>query len=109
MTDWLGRVTCNVNDCLRRYKNTHGEVQYWCDLTGENLKEVIPYTKRCPFYCNKFFCQLTRSVITTPDETDWISTVPMKDDVKKLYRIYSEKDVKFMGLSGKGRAKLFAD
>lgn len=92
-------IECNIDKCLRKYKDSNtGEISKWCGVTTQNEDVVTPNTKKCPLYCDKFFCYKTEKIIKGHDEKYWISDEEMDDEYKRIYKIKA-KDVKFSGLS----------
>ena len=99
----LADTECNVDKCLRKYKNSStGEISRWCGVVSDKaLEKIQPNNKKCPLYCDKFFCYQTEKITRKHENVYWISDEPMSDDYRKTYEIKA-KDVKFSGLSKEG-------
>ena len=95
---------CNVDKCLRKYKSPNTGISPWCGVVGDKLDIIQPNTKKCPLYCDKFFCYETGKIIKKHDDTYWVNDDLMEDSYKELYKIKA-KDVKFSGLSKAGNEK----
>lgn len=92
---------CNVAKCLRRDKVWGLE---YCDAESfakyKNLDEIIPDSKKCPFYCSKFKDYKTGKIVKKFEDTGFISMYVCTDEEREMYKI--PKDIKFTGLSKEG-------
>lgn len=102
----LDDTRCDIDKCLRKYKDADGDISKWCGVVGkEALALIKPCSKDCPLYCDKFFCFQTKGIVRKHENTYWISNELMDDNYKDLYEI-TAPDVKFSGLSKDGNTNL---